>query len=917
MAEKYFNLSARHTPASIAKHIGLLDNNKIISTTWIINNLITDEELNNLITEITEYCLVHNLNVIGIDKYHLQISGTSDTLGKALQTEFHQYEEDNLKYHVTTSDVSLPISWTNKINNILGLSTNKIAHPRHIKGEKIKETDDTQIKTRDIELSPRASVYFYPTQLATLYNFPTGLNGSGQKVGIIELGGGYLMADIISYLQSLNINTIPSITNVSVDGAINNPSDTSGANIEVVLDIEIIVALAPNANIFVYFAPNSEQGFYNAINKAIIDGCNIISISWGAPEPLWSSLTKTSFNNLFQTATLQNINVFVAAGDAGSGDGLSGNNVDFPASSQYVIACGGTNLKTQNNTTISSEVVWNNNSTTSATGGGISTFFAKPSYQNNVTYNLNNKRGVPDVSGNADPNSGYIIYSSNDGGSYVVGGTSAVSPLWSGLMALINQSIGTPVNFINSVLYNNPNSLRDITSGNNGSYIAGVGWDPCTGNGTPDGLAILNLFSAPLSPIANFTGTPLSGVNPLIVQFTDSSTNSPTSWSWNFGDSSTSILQNPIYTYTTNGTFNVSLTATNNNGSNILTRNNYVTVQSVIIPPVASFNATPVTGTIPLNVNFTDTSTNNPTQWSWNFGDNTIGIGQNPSHLYNAVGTYTVTLTAFNSAGSNTVIRQSYITVQALPISPVTAFTGTPLSGLVPLTVNFTDNSTNNPTSWLWNFGDSTTSTIKSPSHVFSSVGTFNITLTASNSNGSNTLVKNSYITTLSGSTPQANFSATPTTGNILMTSNFTDLSINNPTSWLWNFGDGTTSTSKNPSKSFSVPGTYNVKLTATNSYGSNTIIKNNYIVLSYNLAPIAQFISNVKSGKAPLTIFFNDKSSGYPNRWLWNFGDGFTSQLQNPSHRYSTKGTFTVTLKVWNNIGNNTIIKAGYVKTT
>ena len=530
---------------------------------------------------------------------------------------------------------------------------------------------------------------------------------------------------------------------------------------------------------------------------------------------------------------------------------------------------------------------------------------------------MGNKRGVPDVSGNADPNTGYIIYSGNDGGSYVVGGTSAVAPLWSALTALIGQSITTPVSFLNTILYSNTSALRDITSGNNGTYSAGTGWDPCTGNGSPNGLAILNLFPASNKPVANFSATPLSGVMPLNVQFTDASTNSPTSWSWNFGDSTTSTLQNPSHTYSNSGTYSVSLTVTNTNGSNTLVKNNYISVTSQVIAPVASFSGTPTSGTVPLTVNFTDTSTNNPNRWSWNFGDNTTSTSQNPSHIYNSVGTYTVSLTAFNNAGSNTSTKTSYITVNSLPVSPTVAFTGTPLSGVIPLTVNFTDNSTGSPTSWLWNFGDNTTSTIQNPTHVFSNTGTYTIKLTASNTNGSNTLTKNSYITALSGAVPQANFSGTPLTGNISMTVNFTDLSLNNPTSWLWNFGDNTTSTSKNPSKTFTVPGSYSITLKATNSSGSNTITKNNYITLSYNLPPVAQFTSNVKTGRAPLTVYFSDTSSGYPNRWLWNFGDGITSQLQNPSHRYSTRGTFNVSLQVWNNVGNNTVVKSSYIKAT
>jgi PKD repeat protein len=900
--DKKIKLNVRHIPTDKTIHIGKLDDT-YITTTWIINRELQKTELDDIILQIINFCDIHKLEFKKIDQYHLNISGSSNKISNALSTDFSKYNNNGDIYYGINRDILLPIEWTNKIINILGLNSNKIAQPRHI-GQKLDTT------TRAF---PRATTYFYPPHLATLYNFPTGLNGMGQKIGIIELGGGYVLADIISYLQLLNINTIPTINDISINGAINNPSDTSGANIEVVLDIEIIVSLAPGAIINVYFAPNSDLGFYNAINQAITDGCNIISISWGAPEVLWSSITKTSFNNLFQIGALQNINIFCASGDAGSSDGLFGTNVDFPASSQYVIGCGGTKVITTDNITISSEVVWNNNSS-SATGGGISTYFSKPLFQNNVTYNLNGKRGVPDVSGNADPNSGYIIYSGNDGGSYVVGGTSAVSPLWSGLIALINQSTGTS-SYLNTLLYNNTSALMDITSGNNGAYSANIGWDPCTGNGSPNGLNILNLFIAPASPVANFTGTPLSGNPPLNVYFTDISTNIPTSWLWNFGDSFTSTLKNPSHIYNTSGIYNVSLTSTNTNGSDIITKNNYITVNTLPIIPIANFIGTPLSGTVPLLVNFTDTSTNNPTQWAWNFGNNTTSFVQNPIQIYNSVGVYNVTLIATNSAGSHTLIINSYITVNALPTIPSISFTCTPLSGIVPLAVQFNDTSLGNPTNWLWNFGDSYTSNIQNPTHVYSNIGIYDVTLTGTNSNGTNTLTKSSYINVLTGNVPLTFFSGYPLNGNSSLTVNFVDLSINNPTSWKWAFGDGTQSSSKNPSKIYSSPGTYSVSLTTQNSYGSHITTKTNYINLSSNILPIPQFVSNTKTGKVPFAVLFNDKSSGYPNKWLWNFGDNHTSQLQNPSHVYTKKGIYSISLQVWNNSGDNTIIKTSYIK--
>lgn len=421
------------------------------------------------------------------------------------------------------------------------------------------------------------STTFNPLQLATLYNFPKDLDGSNQIVGIIELGGGFNLSDITTYLTSLNISTIPNITSISIDGAINNLSDAVESIIEVILDIEVIIAIAPKAIIRVYFCPNSAQGYYNALNQSVLDGCKIVSMSWGSAEINWSSSDLTSFNELFKNATLNNnVTFFAAAGDNGSTDSTSGNNVDFPASSPYVVGCGGTSLTTNDNILINSEIVWNNNSLISATGGGISKLFEQPIYQRLLSYGLSNFRGVPDVSGNANPNTGYVIYA--QGKQIIVGGTSAVSPLWSGLFCLINQSIGYSIGYIHPLLYDNEGIFRDIIKGNNGRYSTRIGWDPCSGLGSPNGQLLLNLIAnKELLPVANFSGNVLLGHTPLTVFFTDLSTNIPTSWTWFFGDGHSSNLQNPKYTYSSIGTFTVILIATNSLGSNSMTRMNYIT----------------------------------------------------------------------------------------------------------------------------------------------------------------------------------------------------------------------------------------------------------------------------------------------------------------------------------------------------
>ena len=267
--------------------------------------------------------------------------------------------------------------------------------------------------------------------------------------------------------------------------------------------------------------------------------------------------------------------------------------------------------------------------------------------------------------------------------------------------------------------------------------------------GSPDtGAHESNGGSGGNPPVANFTGNPTSGTAPLTVMFTDSSTNSPTSWSWTFGDSGTSTAQSPSHIYAA-GTYTVSLTATNQYGSDGETKTNYITASSGGNPPVAQFVGNPTSGTAPLAVNFTDQSTNSPTSWSWTFGDSSTSTAQNPSHTY-AAGTYTVSLTATNQYGSDGETKTNYITASSGGNPPVAQFVGNPTSGTAPLSVNFTDQSTNSPTSWSWAFGDSGTSTAQNPSHSYAA-GTYTVSLTATNQYGSDGETKTNYITASSG----------------------------------------------------------------------------------------------------------------------------------------------------------------------
>jgi kumamolisin len=258
--------------------------------------------------------------------------------------------------------------------------------------------------------------------------------------------------------------------------------------------------VAPGARFVVYFAPNTDQGFIDAVSTAVHDSTNkpsVISISWGGPEDSWTKQARTEMEQILTEGAAAGVTVTAASGDDGSTDGVSdgSQHVDFPASAPHMLACGGTTLRIEGDQ-IASEVVWNDLPTDGAGGGGISIEFPVPSYQAGLPMPPNVDtdqagRGVPDVSGDADPQTGYSILVG--GVDQSVGGTSAVAPLWAGLIALVNQALGQPVGFFQPRLYQGSASggFRDITEGDNGAYSAATGWDPCTGLGSPEGSALL------------------------------------------------------------------------------------------------------------------------------------------------------------------------------------------------------------------------------------------------------------------------------------------------------------------------------------------------------------------------------------------------------------------------------------------
>ena len=437
------------------------------------------------------------------------LSGTVAAMNEAFGVELKEYQHPTGRYRGRTGSIHLPAELHDVVEGVFGLDNRPQAKPH--------------FRRRHGPAGARAaavSLSYTPTQVASLYNFPSGVNGSGECIALIELGGGYNPTDLSNYWSQLKLTKTPTVSSVSVGNGSNNPTgDPNGPDGEVMLDIEVSGSIAPGAKIVAYFADNTDAGFLNAITTAVHDSTNnpsVVSISWGGPESSWTQQAMTSMDEAFQSAAAMGVTVCVAAGDDGSTDGVTDglNHVDFPASSPNVLACGGTHLVASGNT-ITSETVWNelaNNE--GATGGGVSAVFPLPSWQSgagvppsaNPTHNVG--RGVPDVAGDADPTTGYVTRV--DGQPDVIGGTSAVAPLWAALIALINESIGKLAGFINPLLYQNAGKVadfNDITSGNNGAYSAGPGWDACTGLGSPVGSQVAAVFGAPSLARAKKTGT--------------------------------------------------------------------------------------------------------------------------------------------------------------------------------------------------------------------------------------------------------------------------------------------------------------------------------------------------------------------------------------------------------------------------
>lgn len=458
------------------------------------------------VARVEDFARQHGLSIVDSNAGHrsVKLSGTVAQFSKAFAVVLEQWEHAGVQYRGRVGTVQIPAQLAGVISGVFGLDNRPFAKP-HFRRFKTRAGAQAQFSG------------YVPTKVAQLYNFPTDVDGSGQVIGIIELGGGYRPNDLTAYFKQIGVKA-PKVTAVSVDHGRNAPSNAQSADSEVMLDIEVAASIAPGARIVVYFAAGAtDRDFLDAISAAVHDKENnpsVISISWGGPEATATESFQTEFDQTLQSAAALGITVTVASGDNGAADEGpnewdSKTHADFPASSPHVLACGATNIRVSGNR-IDAESVWNDHAADTAddsfgsSGGGISGFFPVPEYQAQIGVFKDistgkGGRGIPDVSADGDPASGYLVRV--DGQEFPIGGTSAVAPLWAALIALVNQKLGRRSGFINPLLYANPSALRDVIVGDNKvgnaeiGYSAARGWDPCTGLGSPDGLRVLSILS--------------------------------------------------------------------------------------------------------------------------------------------------------------------------------------------------------------------------------------------------------------------------------------------------------------------------------------------------------------------------------------------------------------------------------------
>jgi len=828
------------------------------------------------VQSLTDYFSAYGLSITSTGGPLIYgVSGTASQVNQALHISLTNYTAGNLSGMAPSATPELPSTIASLVESFQGLNT----------------FDNPHTLLAFPTASPRPLAETTPSVMRGFYD-ETGLISAGktgaQAIGLAEeCSSGETTSGYTSDLAAFdNAYGLPSATISYMGSGANSCRSSNGDWYEETdLDIQWAHAMAPGAPIVVCLDSSDpsvcDQTF-------VTDGIPFGSNSWGG---------ETSDHSVWQSAMAAGITLLASAGDSGAA-------TDYPASEPDGIGVGGTSI-TPSGSSYGSETAW------SDSGGGCDSSDAPPSYQIGMAgypgaCSTTSDRGVPDVSMDADPNTGVPVYI--NGASEQFGGTSLSCPMWAAALDVIYQASGfsgfagpTIYQLAKGPLYSSV--FHDVTTGSNG-YSATAGWDPVTGVGTPNiGALAANFNGGSAALLATASASPTSGLAPLTVTFSGSASGgaSPYTWSWTFGDGATSTSQNPSHTYSAAGTYIATLTVAD---SKTATSSDSVTITVTSVPALsATASASPTSGLAPLAVSFTGSASGgtSPYTWNWAFGDGGTSTSQNPSHTYSSVGTYTATLTVTDSS-SATSSSSVTITVTSVPALSATA-SASPTSGYTPLAVSFTGSASGgtSPYTWSWAFGDGSSSSSQNPSHTYSSAGTYTATLTVTDS-ASATSSSSVTITVNAVPSLSASASASTTSGTAPLAVSFTGSASGGvaPYSWSWAFGDGSTSASQNPSHTYSSAGTYTATLTVTDSR-STTASSSVTITVTSVPALTATASASPTSGYAPLAVSLTGSASGgtTPYKWSWAFGDGSSSTSQNPSHTYSFAGTYTATLSV------------------
>ena len=451
------------------------------------------------IAAVEAFAAEHGLAVqeSSIARRTVVLAGTVAKLGAAFAVDLGRYQAGEISYRGHDGPVHLPDGLVPVVEGVLGLDNRPQGRP-FLRFAPAPSAPP----------APPGSLSFTPVDVANFYQFPDGPDATGQCIGLLEFGGGFHRTDIRAWFTALG-QPEPDVVEVSIDGASNSPGD-SPSDAEPIADIDVAGAVAPGARIAVYFAPNNEQGTFDAVSTVIFDAANdpsVLSISWGGTEENYSKNAMDLISGMFHAAALLGITVLASSGDNGSGNDAGDHqaHVNYPASDPFVTACGGTTLL-ESGGAIFREDLWNDNG---VSGGGISGHFPVPVWQSAVAVPVSvndghHGRGIPDIAGNADPSHGYSLIR-NGQLTDPAGGTSVVAPLYAGLVAVLNARLNKRVGFLNPVLYGltSPGVLRDVTCcGDNATesapgYPVSVGWDATTGLGSINGRRLLAELGRP------------------------------------------------------------------------------------------------------------------------------------------------------------------------------------------------------------------------------------------------------------------------------------------------------------------------------------------------------------------------------------------------------------------------------------